>query len=66
MDKQSQKAKILEFIKKNGGITNRDAVKMEIYRLSARILDLRAEGKPIATEMVQGENSRYGRYYLKA
>ena len=65
-DVESQKKRILKYIKKHGFITNRDAAQMEIYRLSARILDLRNDGEPISTEMVYSENARYGRYYLKA
>lgn len=65
-NKQAQKDIIMDFMKKNRYITNRDAAKMEIYRLSARIFDLRQEGKKIGCDMVDGENSRYGRYYLIA
>lgn len=53
----SQEQKIMEFLKKNTCITQRDAFRMGIYRLGARIWDLRNNGVPINSEYVRVENA---------
>ena len=64
---KSQKERILDYIRTHGGITNEAAAKMGIYRLSARIFDLREDGIKIVTETVKkksldGTGVTYGLY----
>lgn len=62
--------KILEYMKRNGSITQREAfLELGCTRLAARIKDLRGHGYPIITEMTDGENrdgekTRFATYYL--
>lgn len=64
------KNRILEYMRKNNGITSRDAyTHFGILRLSARIKELRDIGYDISTIMVDGTNRfgepvRYGLYRL--
>lgn len=61
--RKRQRDLIMEYIYDHGGITNMEAViNLHIGRLSGRIKDLRDDGFDIVTDMVQGENSRYGVY----
>ena len=65
----SQRDDVLEFIKANGSITQRDANFIGCYRLSARIHEMIKEGKPIITVMengikANGKPDRYARYSL--
>lgn len=55
---------ILRHIHDKGSITAKQATALEIYRLSARIADLRAAGYPITTlyEQKRKPNGRYTRY----
>lgn len=46
----TQTQRIIEYLDKNGEITQRDAVRLGCYRLSARILDLRQQGIEIRSE----------------
>lgn len=61
---------ILMHILKYGSITHLEAEsEYGIARLAARIADLRREGHPITSEMVEGKNRRgepthYARYML--
>lgn len=69
--KMSQKQEVLEYIKKNGSITQRDANYIGCYRLSARILELIKEGHPIVAKMecgikANGKPERHARYSLSA
>ena len=49
----------------NRGITAREALDyFGIFRLAARIAELRAKGHNITTEMVQNGRVRYARYRL--
>lgn len=50
------KLAILEYMRRNGSITQRDAIWLGCYRLSARIFDLKALGYGIASDMVEVEN----------
>lgn len=64
-----QCAKILEYMKRYGEISQRDAYKLGIYRLSARIFDLKQYGYKIITRTaevtnVDGSTSRVGFYRL--
>lgn len=65
----TQCEKILRYMEKFGRITQRDAVHLGCYRLSARIKDLRDEGYIINTEYRQvvnadGSRSNIGVYSL--
>lgn len=68
--KPSQRDLLLQYLKEHGSITGAEAFeKLGIYRLSARIADLRAEGYVIETIYKQevnkrGENVTYGEYRL--
>ncbi len=68
---KSQNEKILGFLKEHKTITQRDAIKLGCYRLSARIHDLRDMGEPITCEMIKvknsdGSHSFIGQYRLEA
>jgi len=57
MNINTQNARVLEFMKEGGEISQRDAYKMGIYRLSGRIFDLKARGEKIITIMRTVENA---------
>lgn len=59
--------KILTYMMTHPYITNADAVReFQAYRLSSHIEMLRHNwGYDIETVMVDGEDSKYGRYYLR-
>lgn len=67
----SQAGRIIDYIKRNGSITQLDAMRdLGIMRLGARVFDLKERGYNIQTVMVEdlnrfGEPTRYARYYLK-
>lgn len=67
----TQCEKILEYMEQKGHITAWDAVyNLGVFRLSARIADLRADGYKIKTEMVKkkdgrGEFKYYASYSLE-
>ena len=67
-----QTEKVLDYIQRFGSITAAEAVMdLGIYRLSARISDLRDEGYNIKSEMESGKNrfgepTHYSRYSLEA
>lgn len=55
----TQNEAVLIFMAKHGSITARDAVtELGIYRLAARIADLKELGYPIKTTMRYDENGR--------
>lgn len=65
----SQCYNVLKFILTRGSITAKDAVdNFGIYRLSARIADLRGKGVPIKTELVPTKSglstTKYARYSI--
>ena len=68
--KDSQKQKILDYMREHGSINPSQAYNhLHIYRLGARILDLRRDGYNIKTEIVQeknaeGETVKYAVYSL--
>lgn len=66
----TQKQRILEYIKKNGSISQLEAMRLGIGRLSARIMELRLAGFDIRCDLVSGVNEygpyKYGRYSLAA
>jgi hypothetical protein len=53
----NQCEKVLNYMKKNGKITQRDAIWLGCYRLSARIKDLRDAGEKINSEMQKVRNA---------
>ena len=66
----SQNALILDYLEKNGSITQQEAVKsFGCYRLGARIWELKQEGHKI-TRVMESSANRYGiittyaRYFL--
>ena len=63
--KVSQNKEILYWLKRRS-ITPMDAmVVLNVYRLAARISDLRAQGWNIVTELEKHENGKHARYYLR-
>jgi len=63
----TQCEQILRHLRQEGSITQREAVqKHDIYRLAARIYDLRREGHQIEKEMETSDaGKQYARYRLK-
>ena len=60
-----QNAQVLEIMTKLGHITPREAVGHGIYRLAARIYELRNEGYTITTERLEAANGgHYAKYSL--
>ena len=53
----TQCKRVKAYIVAHGEISQRDAYKMGIYRLSGRIFDLKAQGEHIVTEMRTVENA---------
>lgn len=69
VNKETQCFDVLNCMKTNGFITDDIAVDLGVYRLSARIFDLRNKGFAITTMMCNGKNRhghtcRYARYSL--
>lgn len=66
----TQKERILEHLRDNGGITPIEALnEYGVYRLAAVICMLRRDGVDISTETVHGKNrygepTRYARYSI--
>ena len=64
----SQEGQILEYMIRNGSITQWDAANdpnIRCWRLGARIFNLRAMGYDIRTFTVEADGKRYARYYLQ-
>ena len=67
----TQEQRILEYLKKNGSITQLDAyLELGVVRLPSRIFDLKQKGYNIVGEMIEVENRwkekcNVKRYYLK-
>lgn len=51
MEVQTQRFKILAYIKEHGEITQRDAIRLGCYRLGARIYDLRRAGYDVVSRL---------------
>lgn len=64
---ETQNEKILHYMRKHGSITAREAMlELEIYRLGARIWDLRHDGHHITSTFETSKNGKhYKRYRLK-
>lgn len=50
---KTQKTKILDFLHEHGSITQREAIMLGCYRLSARIFELRQMGVDIKADIVK-------------
>lgn len=64
MTKTKQAEKVLRMIRQNGSITQRDAVNMGIYRLSARIYDLKKAGVSIRADLEPVKNADGSTSYI--
>ncbi len=53
----TQNTKIIEYLSRNGEITQREALGLGIYRLASRINELRKAGWNIDTEMREVTNA---------
>ena len=65
----TQVQKVYDYMNEHGAITQRDAFHLGIYRLSARIADLKSAGINVQSELVQvecadGSKARVARYWL--
>lgn len=61
----SQNSSVLSYLRKHRKITPRDAIyKLDCYRLSARIYDLRRKGHLIHRVLASGSKKRYAVYTL--
>lgn len=61
MENISQSERILQYIKQNGSITQKDAYReFDCMRLAAQIFILKRQGHPIKSRMEKSRN-RYGR-----
>ena len=62
----TQTEDVLSYLQRNGSIDPAKAFfELGIYRLGARIFDLRAEGHDIETEIIQKNGKRWAVYRLK-
>lgn len=52
----SQEQKIEKYMRSHGSITQREAIFLGVYRLGARIWDMRHDGAKIKTENVRVRN----------
>ena len=61
----SQNTQILNYLKRHpNGLTQLQAVdKFGCYRLGARIYDLKTQGHPIGSHMVEKNGKRFARYF---
>lgn len=69
MNIYSQNKRVFEYMKEHGEISQREAYKLGIYRLSGRIFDLKARGTAIVTTIrtvtnADGSRSRVAFYKL--
>lgn len=70
MEKKTQAELILEYMNEFGSITPLEAIRdLGVYRLSARISDIKKMGIPVETQMVmvpnrRGTKSNIARYRL--
>ena len=61
----SQCERIHKFLKKGGGITQKEAIdKFQCYRLASRINDLKKRGVKIYKVMESNANGKHARYFL--
>lgn len=68
MERETQNKKVLKYMQQHGSITTAEAAHhLRIYRLSARIFDLRKAGYNIVGDWIYNEygtGTRYVRYRL--
>lgn len=64
MKKAKQAERVLRFIREHGSVTQRDAVNIGIYRLSARIYDLKKAGIDIRAELEPVKNADGTKTYI--
>ena len=62
---------VLKALKERQSLTQKDVLPLGIFRLAARVRDLRDRGHEIGTQMEDGTNQygnrvRYARYYLES
>lgn len=55
--KDNQCEKILAYMREHGGITQRGAIQLGCYRLSARIHDIKKRGKKVVTTPIRVMNA---------
>lgn len=70
MNGQTQCEKVLDYIKTNGSITQREALGLGIYRLASRVSDLKKAGYNIRSVKVivinkDGSKSHVAKYELQ-
>ena len=68
-NRATQNTDVMYCMKTNGYISKKEADALGVWRLSARIYDLREQGNEIQTIMTEGitrhgRKSRYARYFL--
>ena len=68
--KQKQIRRVLDFMRKNGEISQREADSISVKRLAARISDMKRMGYAIGSRWVNGinqygEKDRYKVYFLE-
>lgn len=67
----SQNGRVLDYLRRNGSITALDAMNdLGVMRLASRVCELKEQGTPIETVMVEGVNrfgevTKFARYYLR-
>lgn len=64
MSRTTQAQKVLNFIRQHGSITQRDAVNIGVYRLSARIYDLKRAGVRIYADLAPVRNADGTKTYI--
>lgn len=66
MDKQTQKTRVVDWLREHGALTVREAVtELGIMALPRRVFELKREGVPIALEWkTTATGARYGVYRL--
>lgn len=52
----TQEDRIINYMKKYGKISQKDAIEMGIFRLASRICEIKKSGVPIVTERVKVKN----------
>lgn len=70
MNGQTQCEKVLDYIKRNGSITQREALGLGIYRLASRVSDLKKAGYDIRSVNVvvvnkDGTKSHIAKYEFR-
>lgn len=56
MSNITQEDRIINYMKKYGKISQKDAIEMGIFRLASRICEIKKSGVPIVTERVKVKN----------